>query len=166
MAEDTQEQTQRSSRRMQLIIVAAVVLASLVAALAVFVFVLRPRLLGPQEQETRPLSPDFIAFQDLQLSGLPDSSDELPPILQTSITLACDSEDTAQIVENYRPRFEGLLIDLYSSKTRTQLSEPFEKDLIRQEARRRANELLKQCAPGHEGAITDVMHTRYILVEQ
>lgn len=168
MAEEQVEQGagSSSSRRMQLIIVAVVVLGAAVAAVAVFQFVLRPRLHGEAAPDSQPLSRYFVTFDDLQVTGLPDTRDELPPILQVTITMACDSAATAQAIENNLPYFRGMLVELYSSKTRTQLSEAFEKDMIRAEARRKANDLLERITPGRGGNVTTVMHEKYLLVDQ
>lgn len=165
MAEEQKEPSGRKGMS-PFIIIGVVVLAAVVLALAAFVFVLRPRLAGTDDAQPKPLGAHFVRFPDLQLTGLPDSRDELPPILQSDVTLACDSAQTAAIIEGGRPYFEGMLVELYSSKTRTQLSEPFERDMIRAEAVRKCNALLQEVAPGHQGEVTRLIHNRYILVEQ
>jgi flagellar basal body-associated protein FliL len=165
MAEEQPDQTGRKGLS-PLIILGVVVLGGAVLALALAYFVLLPRLAGPDEETPKALGAFFVQFPNVQLTGLADSRDELPPILQTDITLACDSAETAALVESGRPYFEGLLVELYSSKTRTQLSDPFERDLIRAEAVRKSNALLNEVAPGGKGEVVRVIHNRYILVEQ
>lgn len=156
-----------SSWRMQLIIAGVVVLVSAVLALALFVFVLRPWLEGEQGSAAGPAMGEYFAvFADLQVTGLPDNRDQIQPILQTTITLACDSQETLALVERFKPYFQDMLVELYSAKTRSQLSDPFEKDILRVEAARKANDLLGQFVPNFGGRVTRVLHSKYLLVEQ
>ena len=166
MADEKQEKADRKGLS-PLIIIGVVVAGAAVLGLALFIFVLRPRLMAdPDENTQKPLGAFFVSFANLQLTGLADSRDELPSILQTDVTLACDSAETAAIVETNRPYFEGLLVELYSSKTRTQLSDPFERDLVKAEAVRKCNAMLDEVAPAHTGEILRLIHNRYILIEQ
>ena len=164
MAADHAEKT-ASSWRMHLIIGVAVILTSAVLALALFVFVLRPWLEGDTGKPV-PMGEYFAVFTDLQVTGLPNNRDEIQPILQVTITLACESQPTLELVERLKPYFQDMLVELYSAKTRSQLSDPFEKEILREEARRKANDLIGQLAPGFKGRVMRVLHSKYLLVEQ
>lgn len=150
-----------------LIIVGAIVLAAAALGLVVFRFVLQPMLAADLEQQSaEPPSPFFADFDGLQVSGQADNPNEVPPILAFSVSLACRNAETTQVIEANRPRFEGLLVDLYASKTRRQLGDPFEKNQIQQEALRLINARLNEYDSKVELKVTEVLHRRYTLVEQ
>ena len=155
------------SRTSLLIAAAIVVLIAAVLGIVVFKFVLQPMLAGDTEQPGQePPSSFFVDFNDLTVSGQPDNPNEVPPILAFTLTLACRNIETVNVIEASRPRFEGLLVDLYASKTRRQLSDPFEKTQIQQEALRLTNARLKEYQSEVELGVTEVLHRRYTLVEQ
>lgn len=149
------------------LVIGIIVMVSAIIALVLFLFVIRP-MLGAETEGQEPAVPgtNFAEFKDLQITGLPDDPNGTAPLLVLSITLACKNPETVQVIEANRPHFEGLLVDLYSSKTHRQLSDPLEKDLVREEAMRQANALLKECSPTMDLAITKVLHRKYTLVEQ
>ncbi|HNR32640.1 MAG TPA: hypothetical protein PKI11_17250 [Candidatus Hydrogenedentes bacterium] len=149
------------------IVIVGIVALSAVLALALFFFLIRPMLSGDAVDEAPTVPGTFFAeFKDLQITGLPDDPAAPSPILILSITLACKDPQTVQVIEANRPHFEGLLVDLYASKTKRQLSDPLEKDLVREEAMRQINALLNECGPGAGLAVTKVLHRKYTLVEQ
>lgn len=157
----------KKSGMMPLIIVGVVVLMAAVLGLAVFRFVLQPMLTSEPEQPDGDVPGAFyVDFDELQVTGQPNDPNEVAPILAFSITLACRNAETIQLIETNRPRFEGLLVDLYGSKTHRQLSDPFEKTQIQQEALRLINALLKEYRSEVDLAVTEVLHRRYALVEQ
>jgi len=149
------------------LVIAIIAMLSAVIALTLFLFVIRPMVSdgGESQTQTGP-GTNLVELKDLQVTGLPDDPDGTSPILILSITLACKNPETVQVIEANRPHFEGMLVDLYSSRTHRQLSDPLEKDLVREEALRQANALLKECAPAMDLAVTKVLHRKYTLVEQ
>lgn len=151
-----------------LIILGIVVLVAAVAALAVFLFVLKPMLAAPAESE-EVTSPEptngtfFVTFEDLSVTGQANAPDEIPPLLIFSVTFACPNEETVAFIEARRPHFANMITNLYCSKTERQLSQ--EKEFILDEALRKARALLKEFGAPDTVAITNVLHDgKYTLV--
>lgn len=147
-------------------IVAFVVLGAAVGGFVTFKFVLAPMLAeedGATEAEpktTIPLNPVIIAFDDSFVNVMRE--DDAPAsTLVYGVTLECNNQITADVVDAYRPRFIDMIGKLHDSRTRAELDDVLSlKESIQRQALQKCNAMLKsmQETPDPEIRITAVFH--------
>ena len=173
MAEEEQEQQPKDGKDgkgagalIRMGIVAFVVLGAAVGGFVTFQFVLAPMLAdedGGEEAEpktTIPLNPVTIAFDDSFVNVMRE--DEAPAsTLVYGVTLECNNQMTADVVEAYLPRFVDMIGKLHDSRTRSELDDVLSlKESIQRQALQKCNAMLKKMQDDPDPAIriTAVFH--------
>ena len=166
--QEQQEQSGGGGLKQTLLIGGIVVIAAIVAALSVYLFVLKPRLnadenpVEEKKKETLPETMTEVNFDSRMVSmrSLPDSN--LPaPTLIYQVTFVVDSPETAAIIEKNKSWFENMLLQLHSGISREQANDPLLQQNIEQQALIKANEILKTL-PGVDPEKNKVLKVNHI----
>jgi len=156
----------------KLIFAGIAVLGAALGGLAVYRWVLVPRLLqaasaGAAAQDAEDAIPqDTVAFDFEETQAAVNADDPAKPnsVLMYSVTFICANPQTYALVEKNKQWFEAMLNDLHRNRTRAELHDPqVEKD-IRKQALKEANSLLRRLqpkpAPEVEIKIIEVLHRK------
>lgn len=153
---------------------AAAFLAAILAGLLVFRLVLAPMLAEPtvaeldEDYEPIPLNPIPVRF-DTSFVNVVREGDFPASTLMFGLTLECNNQIAADLVEMHRARFADMLIKLHDSRTRAELDDTLTlKNSIQRQALQKCNDLLVrlQDNPDPEAKITAVFHHTFTVQDQ
>lgn len=162
----------------RLLMMAGVVLVAAIGGLATYLFVLAPVLKDPAaeahgeehaeahgEDEHVPHHAESIELPTVVVNVMREG-DGPAPLLQFGMSIECSDHATAQLVEQYKPRFVDIINKLHDSRTRKELDDTLLiKESIQRQALQKTNELLKklQAKPKDEVRITAVLHHTFVV---
>ena len=175
MAEEENVEQQAPSRASKLIrsvvTLGIVILVPMILALLAVNFILLPMLAEePADQDTPeesglPADAVIVEFEEDRASLVAQSPDESAPLLMYQVAMAVDSTGTATLIENKKPLFRAMLSELHRNRTRSELNDRYIQDTILEQARQKANQLLRQLAPNAEHTVYKVMYTSYTILD-
>ena len=157
----------------KLLLPIGLVLVAAIAGLATYLFVLSPMLANAgldaeskaAPEDLVPLSPVVIEFPDSFVNVIRDG--EMPAsILMFGVSLECNNEQTAALVNAHRARFVDIINKLHDSRTRSELDDTLLiKESIQRQAQQKANDLLRrlQEGPRDDVKITAVLHHKFVV---
>ncbi len=172
MAEEKEasEDKVKKSGKMGLIILLVLLLLAVGGGLAVYKFVIAPKLADdngemnpPPPVNLIPPAPVNYPF-DMSTVNLMREGDAAAGILMYQISFECLNLETSEIIELYKPRFVNMLNQLHASRTRDEVDDIllFQTSVQRQ-ALQKANDMLEQMKlPDSEMElkVTGVFHER------
>lgn len=172
MAEDTQPQVKKKSLVSLLIGVGIVVMAAAVAALLVYMFVLRPML---AEAEIEPVEPPIpmegvmVSFEQDVATVIMPSAEMIASLLLYQVDLECKNQATADLVGRYKPRFNRIITEQHRFRTREELNDKLVAESIRKQILLQCNEVLTQLIGGTPDPlirVTEVFHSKWVVQDQ
>jgi flagellar basal body-associated protein FliL len=159
----------------RLLLLVGVILVAAIGGLATYLFVLAPMLKDPNthaearahEEGDQAIPHDAVPV-DLASVVVNVVRDGNSPaaILQFGVTLECNNEETAKLVEAHKARFIDIINKLHDSRTRSELDDTLLiKESIQRQALQKTNELLKklQEKSKDEIKITAVLHHTFVV---
>ncbi len=147
------------------------VLVAAIGGLATYLFVLAPMLAQDESSveakattdELMPSAPAMITLPDGFVNVMRDG--EMPAsILVYGVSLECNNQATADIVNAHLARFIDIINKLHDSRTRSELDDTLlMKESIQRQATQKANDLLRrlQQEPDDTIRITAVLHHKF-----
>lgn len=156
-----------------LIVVAIVLAVAGGAGLLVYRFAIAPRLAedpaAPEApaEDPIPLMPVNVEFPQ-KFVNIMREGNEPASTLVFQVTLECNNQPTADLINMHKIRFEDMIIKLHDSRTRDELDDVLAlKTSIQRQARQKANDLLQRLgAPPEEMQVTDVFHNLFMVQDQ
>lgn len=147
------------------------VLVAAIAGLATYLFVLSPMLAEeepPSEarattDERVPLNPVVVNLPDGFVNVIRDG-DMPAAILVYGVSIECNNEETAALVEAHLARFIDIINKLHDSRTRSELDDTLLiKESIQRQAAQKVNDLLRrlQEKPRDDIKVTAVLHHKF-----
>ncbi len=156
------------------VVAAVVVLIAACAGVGTYFFVLAPMFEEPEQQNGKetedariPATTVVVDFKNLRATIENDEDKTPAPILQYAVALACANPETAQLVEANRQWFESMLVQLHSSRTRDELTDPLARESLLKQAKQEANALLARLQQQENPAIRiiEVMYTAFTVID-
>ncbi len=154
----------------QIIVFVVLIVVSAVGGMALYKFVLAPKLEpqkeAKQEEETTENIPaEAIAFDFPEAQTAVVNNDPNAPnsVLIYTVSVICENEETKALVEKNKQWFAAMLSDLHRNRTKEELSDPAIEKSILEEAREQANSLLRrlQEEPKPEIKVIQVLHLKF-----
>lgn len=178
MAEEEEEQEEESPQKkgrgvIQLIVVGAVIALAAIGGLATYMFVIAP-MLGEDEasEETAsvlddkiPVLPVTIVLEQTPVNVVREGAGPASMLL-FGVTLECNDQETANLVQLHRARFVDIIGKLHDSRTRDELDDVLLiKESIQRQALQKCNDLLErlQEEPAENIRITAVLHHTFVV---
>jgi flagellar basal body-associated protein FliL len=166
----------KSSFASTLIWVGVAVMVAAVAAMVLYFLVLGPMLAQDVEPppETDPgdkLNPNAVTVdfeQSVASVKMPENSQLPAALLSFQVSLECNNEATAALVQKNIARFTDMINEQHEFKTRAELDDPRIKAAIERTILIEANTVLKQLQPGPIDPsikVTDVFHKRFLVTD-
>ena len=160
----------------KLALTASVVVVPAVAAILIYVLFLGPMFAeehasAPESADDGRVSPNAVTvtFEESFTTAIMADPNYPASLLMFKVALECANPETANLVERHRPRFNNMLTELHSFRTREELNDPSVKHEIQQEAIRRSNEILERLpveTQEFDLRVTDVFHERFAIQDQ
>lgn len=159
----------------RILMLVGVVLIAAIGGLATYLFVLAPVLKDPAaEHEAKAEDTDEHALPEhAAMVELPNvvvnvmrEGDAPAALLSFGVTLECNNEETAHLVEEHKARFVDIINKLHESRTRKELDDTLLiKESIQRQALQKVNELLRklQHEPEESVKITAVLHQNFVV---
>ena len=169
-AKKTEEPAEASGGISKLLLPVGLVLVAAIGGLATYLFVLSPMLaVDPNEEQARaaedalPAQPVFVSLPDGFVNVIRDG--EMPAsILVYGVSLECNNDATALLVQTHLARFVDIISKLHDSRTRSELDDTLlMKESIQRQAVQKSNDLLRrlQEKPRDDIKITAVLHQKF-----
>lgn len=143
----------KSGGKMGLILALVAVLLAVGGGLAVYFFVISPKLAPGEEGDVAeveepedfiPLNPVFFPF-DQAITHIMREGDGASSMLMYKVTLECTNDATALRIETHRARFVDMLDKLHGSRTRDEVDDILSfKASIQRQALQKSNDILKR----------------------
>lgn len=155
----------------KIILYGGVVLAAAIAALLVFLFVIRPMFSAGEEKD-----PDFVAepkiaativtieFEQTFASILmPDNAPSSTLLYQ--VAMECNNQIAADLVTKNMPRFVDMIGELHRNRTRNELDDPLVVAGIKKQAVQEANKILRRLQEeiDPEVRVNEVFHKQFYI---
>ena len=141
-------------------------------ALAIFNFVIMPKVGDGAEEEDGPDIVDpFVAtmtevtFTEQQVSVRTEDPDMVAPLLIFQITLMCQDGATATLVETRKSLFTAMILQYHQGRTRSELNDPLVRNSILEQIKQQANVLLRRLQPEAELMVLEALHVKYTIVD-
>lgn len=153
-------------------------LVAAIAAVLLYVFVLKSLLSGGEGEELATaqtgdkLNPDAVTvdFEESVASvKMPEDSQLPSALLSFAVSLECNNQLTADLVQKHKARFTDMINRQHEFRTRAELDDPRVKAGIQKTILMEANTILKQLQPGPIDPsirVTDVFHRRFLVTDQ
>lgn len=149
-------------------IVAVILIVPTAAAFLTFRFA--AQALNPDGRTTQQVDTDRIPDTvqtvqfDQQFAAVLRDSEEFPAST-FAFKLAFDvaTPQTAALIERHRARFNAMIIDQHSFRSRAELDDPLVKQSIQRNVRDKANELLRRLGASEQDRVIDVFHEQYVV---
>lgn len=156
-----------------LIVVAIVLALAGGGGLFLYRFVIAPRLATDDAvaeaavEDAIPIMPVNVEFPQKFVNIMRDAK-EPASTLVFQVTLECNNQATANLINMHKIRFEDMLIKLHDSRTRDELDDVLAlKTSIQRQAKQKANDLLQRLgAPPDEMQVTEVFHNLFMVQDQ
>lgn len=158
---------------LKIAIIAAIIIVPATAAVVTYRLVLAPILAEnaptpePEESKIPPTAQTSTFDQSFVTVIMPDPN--VPAsLLLFSVSFECANLETAALVEGHKARFNDMVTQLHSFRTREELNDPLVKESIQRQARQKANAILArlQDRPDPNIRITAVFHDRFAVQDQ
>ena len=159
-------------------IISTLIVVAIVLALAggggffVYRFVIAPRLAtdnGAPEvvADEIPAMPINVEFPQ-KFVNIMRVANEPASTLVFQVTLECNNQQTADLINMHKIRFEDMIIKLHDSRTRDELDDVLAlKTSIQRQAKQKSNDLLQRLgAPEGEMQVTEVFHNLFMVQDQ
>jgi flagellar basal body-associated protein FliL len=148
-------------------VVLGIIMTFAIIGLLVFRLVVQPRLSEDpaQPKATVNLNTVSVPFDDAYVTVIMPSENMLASTLQYNVTFDCSNQETADLVNKYRPRIVAMLRKLHSYKTRAELDDPLVEESIRKQILQETNALLTEIVGGEdpEIRIVAVYHGKFYI---
>jgi len=154
----------------QIIVIVVLVVLSVVGGLALYRFVLAPKLqtteeAAQEEEASEAIPPGAVPldFEETQ-TAVADSNPNAPnSVLIYSVSMICANAETKELVEKNKQWFVAMLSDLHRNRSKEELADPAVEKSILEQAREQANSLLVrlQPEPNPEIKIIQVLHLKF-----
>lgn len=154
----------------QIIVMLVLVIVSAIGGMAIYKFVLAPKLEGNDkkakvEEESDVIPAEAIAFDFPEATAAVANSDPNAPnaVLIYSVSLVCENEETKALVEKNKQWFTSMLSDLHRNRTKEELNDPAVEKSILEQAKEQANGLLRRLQPEgkEEMKIIQALHLKF-----
>jgi len=157
----------------RILLLVGVVLVAAIGGLATYLFVLAPVLKDPEahaeakahDEQSLPEKPVPIDLPNVVVNVMREG-DGPAALLSFAVTIECNNQETADIVEAHKARFVDIINKLHDSRTRKELDDTLLiKESIERQAMQKTNELLTklQKKPSEEIKITAVLHQNFVV---
>ncbi|HOD49577.1 MAG TPA: hypothetical protein PLM14_02495 [Candidatus Hydrogenedentes bacterium] len=169
----------KSSFVSMLIWLGVAVMVAAIAAVVLYLFVLKPRLSEDGGARSSPaadagdkLNPNAVTvdFDDAVASVKMPTDSQLPAaMLLFAVSLECNNQMTADLLEKHRARFTDMINKQHEFRTRAELDDPRVKADIQRTILMEANTILKQLQPAAinpQIQVTAVFHRRFLVSDQ
>lgn len=171
--EITGEETSDNGIISTLIVVAIVLALAGGGGLMVYRFFVAPRLATDDStveaavEDAIPVIPVNVEFPQ-KFVNIMREANEPASTLVFQVTLECNNQATADLINLHKIRFEDMIIKLHDSRTRDELDDVLAlKTSIQRQAKQKANDLLQRLgAPPEEMQVTDVFHNLFMVQDQ
>jgi len=176
MAQEQEEQAQQGSRGSgvlwKVLIFGGIVLVAAIAALLLFLFVLKPMLaepaVQPKENPDEPKIPATVVsvpFEETYATLVMPPDSPYSSTLLFKVTLECANEATAALVTANQARFTDLIGRLHRNRTREEMADPLVQEGIQRQIQQEANKLLRrlQQEPNPDIRVTGVFYETFYI---
>jgi flagellar basal body-associated protein FliL len=154
----------------QVIVVVVLVIFSAAGGMAIYKFMLAPKLeVEEKEPEPEEFSDSIPAgavahdFEEAQTAVVSNDPNAPNSVLIYSASMICANEETKVLVEKNKQWFTAMLSDLHRNRTKEELADPAVEKSILDEAREQANSLLRrlQPEPNPEIKVIQMLHLKF-----
>ncbi len=153
----------------QIIVVLVLVIFSTAGGLAIYKFILAPKLEVVEEPEPEEFSDNIPAgavahdFEEAQTAVVSSDPNAPNAVLIYTASMICANEETKALLEKNKQWFTAMLSDLHRNRTKEELADPAVEKSILDEAREQANALLRrlQPEPNPEIKVIQVLHLKF-----
>lgn len=147
-----------------------VVLVSALLALAIFNFVIRPRLGGevasePDPVDALPMGVMTYELPEAQATVLVEGPDQTAPLLIYQLALVCRDLPTHTLIDQRRAFFNARMAELFRNRTRAELNDPYVQDSLLKQARQKANTELRKFDPKGTQEVIEVLYLKYAIFD-
>ncbi|MBI5095118.1 MAG: hypothetical protein HZB26_22115 [Candidatus Hydrogenedentes bacterium] len=157
---------------------AGVAIVAAVLAVAVFLFVIKPKLTaepgaegaveekGGKGKEAEVITP--VQFDPAMTTILMNDPNVPASILMFQVSMECANAETAELVKQHKSKFAAMLSELHSYRHREELNDPATKKSIEKVALQKANDILQQylVKPDPKIKIVDVFHESWVVEDK
>ncbi len=174
--EEKPQPAPKSSKLPLILMAAGAICVAIVAGVAVFVFVLRPRLTAepPKTGEGahgKAAQAVTVSFDESYATVIMPSPDLPASTLLYKVTLECSGPKTAEKINSNKARFTAKIRELHSYKNRKELDDPLVEQGICRQIQEEANKILKQIPDlpeakkesTEESRVTAVFHEKFFV---
>ena len=152
-----------------LIVLLVVIVLAAGGGLAVYKFVLAPKLEEKPEtaktEETDAIPPKAVAvnFEEAQTAVRNPDPNAANSVLLYTVSMICAEEKTKALVDKNKEWFVSMLSELHRNRTKEELNDPTVEKSIIEQAKEQANSLLRrlQEKPDPEIKIIEVLHLKF-----
>ncbi len=174
MSEEQPLPSKRGGLSWKLSLVGAVVVIPAIAAVLIYALFLGPLFAEDDVEDDREdrVSPTAVTvtFEESFTTVIMPEPNYPASLLMFKVALECANPETAELVRRHEARFNDMLTELHSFRTREELNDPNIKREIQQQAVQRANEILERLPVNAQGGdrprVTDVFHERFAIQDQ
>jgi len=153
----------------QVIVVLVLVIFSAAGGMAIYKFMLAPKLEVEKEPEPEEFSDNIPTgavahdFEETQTAVVNNDPNAPNSVLIYTVSMICANEETKALVEKNKQWFTAMLSDLHRNRTKEELADPGVEKSILDEAREQANSLLRrlQPQPKPEIKVIQVLHLKF-----
>ncbi|MBI4560293.1 MAG: hypothetical protein HY706_22115 [Candidatus Hydrogenedentes bacterium] len=163
----------------KLLIWGGTAVVAIVAAGATYQFALAPMLkteekpAAPQEVDPNAISPTAatVDFDESFANVIMPDTNMLASLLVFKVSFECSNPETAAIVTVFKTRFNDMITQVHSFRTRQELNDPSVKESIQKQILQKSNDTLKKIQEGQGNVdpkirITAVFHDRFAVQDQ
>lgn len=169
--EEAQQGTQGGGLLWKAGIFGGIVLVAAIAALLLFLFVLKPMLAQPGEPAEDPDEPKIpatvvsVPFEETYATLVMPPDSPYSSTLLYKVTLECSNEQTAALVTNNQARFTDMIGRLHRNRTREEMADPLVQEGVQRQIQQEANKLLRrlQPEPNPENRVTGVFYEAFYI---
>ena len=146
-----------------------VVLTAMIVAIALYHFMIAPKLSGEKPPEPKiPVGTVTVPFEEMLVSTRKPADPSVPAsLLKFKVSLLCSNQETADLINNNLDWFIDCLRELHSGHPRDQVDDEMLKESIRKQVEIRANEILDslQEVPNKENRVIKVFHLDFTPID-
>lgn len=144
----------------------AIVLMAAIAAMLVFIFVVRPRLMAPEENVDPHIIPaDIINVQfEEAFASLIMSDPNIPSsTLLYQVSVSCSNTVASELVSAHEDRFIDRIRELHHARTREEIDDPMVVEGIKKQMVQELNKILRQVQATNDESvrIIDVHYRKF-----
>jgi flagellar basal body-associated protein FliL len=168
MTDEIQVPSEKKGIAKKLLPVIGVVVVAAAGAVAVYLFVLSPRL-NPQAEgeETIPQDAQWLELEEGVVSIEREDADIPASTLLYQVSLHCANEKTVGLIQEDMPWFLNMIRRLHSNRTREEVDDPLVVESIEKQALAKANNRLEQLqeAPEEDVRVIEVIHKKFVVTD-